>query len=94
MWRFTATRASVLLVRGSCADSRGFLYSEAEHMLLFWVSALAAREQAIAALWSSRPSGHRREVLHANPEGSSNSEAVVVRTRRFERPQTSCKASQ
>src|ERR1035438_8317927 len=31
---------------------------------------------------SSRPSGHRREVLHANPEGLSNSKAVVVRDRR------------
>ena len=30
---------------------------------------------------SSRPSGHRREVLHANPEGLSNSKAVVVRIR-------------
>src|ERR1035437_4681097 len=30
---------------------------------------------------SSRPSGHRREVLHADPEGLTNSKAVVVRTR-------------
>jgi hypothetical protein len=30
---------------------------------------------------SSRPSGHRREVLHANPEGLPNSKAVVVRIR-------------
>src|ERR1035437_9501655 len=29
----------------------------------------------------SSPSGHRREVLHANPEGLSNSKAVVVRIR-------------
>jgi hypothetical protein len=29
---------------------------------------------------SSRPSGHRREVLHANPEGLSNSKAVVAAT--------------
>ena len=36
--------ASVHLVRASCADSRSFLYSEAGHMLLFWVSALAACE--------------------------------------------------
>jgi hypothetical protein len=26
---------------------------------------------------SSSPSGHRREVLHENPEGLSNSKAVV-----------------
>jgi hypothetical protein len=43
---------------------------------------------------SSSPSGHRREVLNANPKGLSNSKAVVVRYRLFERPQTFCKASQ
>jgi hypothetical protein len=43
---------------------------------------------------SSSSSGHRREVFNGNPKGLSNSKAVVVRDRRFERQQTSCKASQ
>jgi hypothetical protein len=31
-------------------------------------------------------SDHRREVLHANPEGLSNSKVFVARNRRSERP--------